>query len=211
VKIIELDLDLLQAATWNSNETDETMLQHLRTSIRKYGLLGNLVVRLIGTNCYEVLSGNQRLRILKEIGISPVPCVMVEMDDAHARLLAQALNHVHGQDNIGLQAAAIRKMLESIPQEEVLSVLPDTANGLKALASLGEQSAEAYLSNWQQGQPARLKHLQFQLTGSQLEVVEEALKKLLPEAKNGRFNNPNSRGIALYLLCKSFNGKERRT
>ena len=166
MKIIELDLDLLQAATWNSNETDETMLQHLRTSIRKYGLLGNLVVRLIGTDCYEVLSGNQRLRILKEIGISPVPCVMVEMDDAHARLLAQALNHVHGQDNIGLQAAAIRKMLESIPQEEVLSVLPDTANGLKALASLGEQSAEAYLSNWQQGQPARLKHLQFQLTGA---------------------------------------------
>ena len=70
MKIVELDLEKLQGATWNSNEMDEIMLHHLRTSLKKYDLLGNLVVRRVGQDCYEVLSGNQRLRVLKEMGIS---------------------------------------------------------------------------------------------------------------------------------------------
>jgi ParB family chromosome partitioning protein len=208
LKIVELDLNLLQGAPWNSNEMDDAMLHHLRTSIKRFGLLGNLVVRPVANNCYEVLSGNQRLKILKEMVISPVPCVIVQLNDADAGLLAQTLNHVHGADDLGLRAATIRKVLASISPEEVLSVLPDTAVGLKSLASLGKQSAEEYLTHWQQTQPARLKHLQFQLTGDQLGVVEAVLQQLLPQAKTGQFDNPNPRSNALFLLCKSFIEKE---
>ena len=204
MKIVELDLNQLQNAAWNSNEMDVAQMQHLRTSISRYGLLGNLVVRPAGSNCYEVLSGNQRLKVLKEMEISPVPCVIVDLDDAHTRLLAEALNRIHGQDNLGLRSAAIQKILESISPEEVLSVLPETAIGLKSLASLGRQSPEEYLRNWQEARPARLKHLQFQLTSAQLEVVEEALSRVLPEARSDRYNNPNTRSTALFLLCKSF-------
>jgi len=73
LKIVELDLEKLQRAPWNSNEMDEAMLYHLRTSIKRYGLLDNLVVRPVANNCYEVLSGNQRLKILKEMGFPPSP------------------------------------------------------------------------------------------------------------------------------------------
>jgi ParB family transcriptional regulator, chromosome partitioning protein len=204
LKIVDLGLNELQEAPWNSNEMDNAMLQRLRTSIKKYGLLGNLVVRPVRNDCYEVLSGNHRLRVLKELGGSPVPCVIVEMSDADAALLAQALNHVHGEEDLGLRATTIRKVLASISPEEVLSVLPDTAIGLKSLASLGKQSPEEYLTHWRQVQPARLKHLQFQLTSSQLEVVEAALNQLLSKARTSQFNNPNPRSIALFLLCKSF-------
>jgi ParB family transcriptional regulator, chromosome partitioning protein len=208
MNIVELNLEKLGESPWNSNEMDSAMLHRLRTSIKKYGLLGNLVVRPIGNDYYEVLSGNHRLRVLKEMSVSTVPCVIVERNDADAALLAQALNHVHGEENLGLRAATIRKVLESISPEEILSVLPDTAIGLKSLASLGKQSPEEYLTHWQQAQPARLKHLQFQLTGSQLEVVEAALKQILPKAKTGEYNNPNPRSNALFLLCKSFIEKE---
>jgi len=208
MNIVELNLEKLRESPWNSNEMDNAMLHRLRTSIKKYGLLGNLVVRPVGNDCYEVLSGNHRLRVLKEMGVSPIQCVIVEMDDANAGLLAQALNHVHGEEDLGLRAATIRKVLASISPEEVLSVLPDTAIGLKSLTSLGKQSPEEYLTHWQQEQPARLKHLQFQLTSAQLEVVEAALNQLLPKAKTGQFNNPNPRSIALFLLCKAFIEKE---
>ena len=70
----------------------------LRSSISKYGLVQNLVVRRIGDK-YEVLSGNQRLKLLREFNVKIVPGVIVDLDDAHARLLAQALNHIHGDDD----------------------------------------------------------------------------------------------------------------
>ena len=130
------------------------------------------------------------------------------MGEADALLLAQTLNHVHGEEDLGLRAVTIQKILESISPQDVLSILPDTAIGLKSLASLGQQSPEEYLTHWQQAQPARLKHLQFQLTDSQLAVVEAALKQLLPQAKTGQFGNPNARSNALFLLCNSFIEKE---
>jgi ParB family chromosome partitioning protein len=90
VKVTELSLDQLKEAPWNPNQMDEAMFQKLRESLTRYGLVQNLVVRPVEEGCYEVLSGNQRLQALRELQRSPVPCVVVDLDDAHARLLSQA-------------------------------------------------------------------------------------------------------------------------
>jgi ParB family chromosome partitioning protein len=149
--------------------------------------------------------------VLRELEINPVPCVVVEGDDARARLLAQALNHIQGQDDLGLQAQLIREVLQSLPQEEVLQLLPETAQSLQALAFLGQETMADYLKSWQQAQSARLKHLQFQLTPAQLEIVEEALTQVLPQAKAEQGHSPNARGTALYLLCQAYLEQQRRT
>ena len=61
-----------------------------------------------------------------------------------------------------------------------------------------------HLKAWQQAQAARLKHLQFQLTNKQLKIVEDAVNSMLPQAKQVKGDNPNVRGVALYLLCKYY-------
>ena len=63
-------------------------------------MVGNLVVRLLPDGLYEVLSGNQRLQVMAELGYTHVPCVIVDLDDTNARLLAQALNRIEGQDTL---------------------------------------------------------------------------------------------------------------
>ena len=115
-----------------------------------------------------------------------------------------ALNRIAGEDDLGLRAQLIREVLETRSQDEVIELLPETAENLSALASLGQEEMASHLLAWQESQNARLKHLQFQLTPVQLEVVEEALARLIPEAKVARGDNPNTRGTALYLLCKKF-------
>ena len=134
------------------------MLQRLRSSISKYGLVQNLVVRRIGDK-YEVLSGNQRLKLLREFNVKIVPCVIVDLDDAHARLLAQALNHIHGDDDLGLRAELIREVMRVIPEEEILTILPDTVESLKGMASLGQETIAGYLMNWERARSVRLKIL----------------------------------------------------
>ena len=199
--LMNLHLEQIQDAPWNPNRMDDIALNRLRESLSRYGLVQNLVVRPTGARRYEVLSGNQRLQVLRELSYAEAPCVVVEVDDANARLLAQALNRIQGEDDLGLKAELVREILKTLPKEEILTLLPETNESLQALSSLGQEAMAEYLQIWQAAQAAKLKHLQFQLTPAQLEVVEEALSKLLPQAKKAQEESPNTRGTALYLLC----------
>lgn len=210
MKVIDITLGQLKEAPWNANVMDEAMMMHLRESVRRYGLVEPLVVRRLPDGHYEVLSGNQRLKLLTGLGVASAPCVVVDLGDIQARLLAQALNHIRGEDDLGLRAELLREVLKVVPDADVLKVLPDSAEGLRSLAAMGQQTVAEYLRNWQQAQGAKLKSMAFRLTPGQVEVVEEAFSRLLPRARQDLGDSPNARGVALYLLCKSYLEKEGR-
>ena len=198
--VITVPIGRLRPAGWNSNIMDEAMLSRLRESLSCFGIVQNLVVRPLGDDCYEVLGGNQRLQVLREMEVSEVPCVVAGVDDAQARLLAQALNTIEGEDDLGLKAELVREILKTIPESEVLAVLPETAGSLQALASLVEADLAEHLRAWEQAQAARLRHMNFQLSEVQLDVVEEAMERATASTASDR-SNPNRRGNALFHLC----------
>ena len=200
--LVNLSIHSIVAADWNPNQMEPVMASRLSNSIRRFGLVVPLVVRKIDVDHYETIGGAQRLGIARDLGFSGVPCVIVEANDTEARLLSQSLNRIAGEDDLGLKAELIRKLLSSLPKEEVTKLLPETTESLSALASLGQEALATHLLAWQAAQKARLKHLQFQLTPIQLDVVEEALARLIPEAKSASSDSPNMRGTALYLLCQ---------
>ena len=210
MNIIEIPIDSISPASWNPNELPDEMQARLRCSMDRFGLVVPLVVRPIADGTYETIGGAHRLEIALGVGFDEVPCVVVDVDDADARLLSQALNHIAGEDNLGLRAALIKDVLEKKPIEEVLSILPDSAESLTALSSLGEEDLAAGLAQWQAEQAARLKHMTFQLVPSQLEVVEEALERAGQDVQ-GDDGNPNRRGVALYSLAKRFLDSEGRS
>jgi ParB family chromosome partitioning protein len=211
VEVVEISLDRLREAPWNANSMGPDMLARLKESIARYGFLENLVVRPLGEDAFEVLSGNQRVRTLGEAGYSSAPCAVVDLDDAHARLLADALNHIKGEDDLGVRAEMMRTVLATVSEEDVMALLPETVESLRSLASLGTLSLATSLKKWQQGRESRLHHLGFQLTGSQLQVVNEAIAGLMSRASRAQGDSPNVRGTALYLLCKDhIERKERK-
>ena len=204
MELVDLPIQDLRMAPWNPNQMDSKSLERLSRSIDQIGIVQNLVVRRMQQGKYEVLSGNQRFRLLCEKGVKTVSCTIIELDDAHAMLAAQALNSIHGDDDLGLKSEVFKKILGSMSQEEVLSILPESARSLEALTSLNKESTAEHLRVWQDSQKARLKHLSLQFTGSQLEIVLKALDKMLPGARKLKSENPNNRGTAFYLICENF-------
>ncbi len=89
MEIVDLPMNSIIAAQWNPNEMDLDMLSHLRHSVQRFDLVVPLVVRNVGDNRYETIGGAQRLSILRELGMTTAPCVVVEVDDSEARLLAR--------------------------------------------------------------------------------------------------------------------------
>lgn len=203
MNIVKLSIEQIHASPWNPNEMDEEMTSRLRRSIQRFGLVAPLVVWRTEDGHYETIGGAQRLSVLREVGEASIPCVVVEADDAEARLLSQALNHISGADNLGLRAELIRHLLDVLPPEEVHAILPDIEE-LQALSSLAQEPVAEYLAEWERARSARLRHLQFQLTETQLEIIEEALSRVLPLARRNTGDSPNARGTALYELCRAY-------
>ena len=203
MEIIDLSLDLLREAPWNPNHMVEAALARLQRSVERYGIVAPQVVRAIGKGFYEVVSGNQKLQVYREMGLETAPCVIVDLDDAQARLLAQALNHIHGEDDLGLRAELLRTVLEKVPEAEVLQLLPESATGLQALVSLGQEDLAEHLQAWQHAQQARLRHFHVQLTEVQLGVVEEAFRIASGDSPTDA-DNPNQRGNALAAICRAY-------
>jgi ParB family transcriptional regulator, chromosome partitioning protein len=203
MKILELPTGKLKQAPWNPNQLDNAGITRLVESLNRYGLVEPLVVRP-KDNAYEVLSGNQRIKALSEIGFDPIPCVVVDLNDAESMLLAQALNNLHGEDDQVMKGNLIKTVLCSIPEDKVLSLLPETAESLKSITQFNQEDLAQHLQAWQEAQAARLKHMIVQLTDNQHDLVQDAIKRIMPNVKEDDSGSPNNRGTAIFLLCKFY-------
>jgi len=204
VNIVELPINALHEAPWNPNQMDEKLKGLLKNSLSRYGLVEPLVVRQIKESYYEVLSGNQRLKVLTDLGKETIPCILVNLNDSDAMLLTQALNGIKGQDDLALKGALLKEVLSEVPENEILSLLPETTTSLNTLASMDQECLADYLKAWEEAQKAKLSHMQLQFTQKQLEVVREAVSLIMPIAKRSAKDNPNTRGQAIFMLCKFY-------
>jgi DNA modification methylase len=132
---IQIDIERLVEAEWNANRVPPGRLEKIRRSILEFGLVENLVARPHPEqpDCFEVLSGNHRLRLLKELGHEQLPVVVVDLDDARARLLAQTLNRTRGVDDPKAYAQLLETVLAELAVEQVTGLLPETEATIDAI------------------------------------------------------------------------------
>ena len=69
----------------------EDTLTELSDSIRRHGILQPLSVRRTD-GCYELISGERRLRAAELAGLSDVPCILMQMTDQESGMAAMVEN-----------------------------------------------------------------------------------------------------------------------
>lgn len=116
-------------------------LEDLKGSILKDGIASPLVVRQIDTG-YELIDGERRTRLAKELGYETVPCQVIEADDEKAMRLVWRLNverkdytpkekayHFRNRQNEGMSLRAIGRLFGYGPSDVLMYVnvfkLPD--------------------------------------------------------------------------------------
>jgi DNA modification methylase len=141
----QIPLERLVEAPWNANRVTAATLQKIRRSIERFGVVENLVARPHPSEqgCFEVLSGNHRLRVVGELGHVSVPVVVLELDDAQARLLAQTLNRTRGSDDPEAYAQLLEEVLREFTAFEVSEFLPESESAIEqVLRELGGGETE---------------------------------------------------------------------
>jgi len=134
VDVVEIPLAKLRLAEWNANRPSDELVRKLKRSIERFGVVANLVVRRHPTRrgAFEVLSGNHRLELYRELGLESTACVIVDVDDARARLLAVALNRGGSDDPIAY-SELIRDVIAGLgDRSELEDLLPETDDSIDA-------------------------------------------------------------------------------
>lgn len=215
--VVDLPLERIAAAPWNSNRMDEPMRTRLAASIGRYGLVQPLLVRRQGEE-FETIAGAQRLAALRRENAATAPCVVLDdLSDADARLLSVALNRIGGTDDPNALGAIAREVLALLPAEVVQSVLPQRLEHLNALADLPRIAAEAPQRmaeqlaaagrTWEAAKAVAFERVSFAFTAEQRAAVDAAVEQALGRVVG---DDPNRRGAALALICAEWAAGRRR-
>lgn len=132
-----IDINKLIPATYNPRKDlkpDDAEYIKIKNSIVKFGFVSPLVINKDMT----VIGGHQRLKVLKDLGIMEVECIVVDLDKTNEKALNIALNKIQGDwDEDKLEALLQELKLEEFDMnltgfdfDEVDEILNDI-NGTK--------------------------------------------------------------------------------
>lgn len=102
-------------------EFDEVRLQELSDSIVQHGLIQPITVRHLGSNRYELISGERRLRASKMAGLETIPAYVREINDNDSIVLA-LIENVQREDLNAIEVAlGYQQLIDefALTQEEV--------------------------------------------------------------------------------------------
>ncbi len=100
-------------------------LEGLAASIRSNGLLQPINVRKTDKGDYELISGERRLRAARMIGMTKIPCIVMNVSDAQSALFALIENVQRENLHFFEEAVAIEKLMtdHGLTQEEIAKKL----------------------------------------------------------------------------------------
>lgn len=111
-EIMELSISALKPYEFNPRGISEEALQGLRNSLQKFGYMGLVVVN---ERNMQIISGHQRIKVLKEFGVESIPCIVVNVDDEYHRLMSLSLNN---QQIAGYFTEALIPILEDLRKDD---------------------------------------------------------------------------------------------
>ncbi|MBO5065790.1 MAG: ParB/RepB/Spo0J family partition protein [Clostridia bacterium] len=142
---------------------DYNELEGLAVSIRTNGILQPINVRKSSDGSYELISGERRLRAARMVGMSKIPCIVMDVSDEQSALFAIIENVQRQNLDFFEEAVAIERLMteHGLTQEEIskklgkaqstlsnklrLLRLPETLRDKISCAGLTERHARALL------------------------------------------------------------------
>lgn len=149
VKLVEIEK--IQANNYNPNKVASQEMQALETSIKTFGVTLPIVVSYNKENdIYTIIDGFHRYSILKKLGSSCVPVVVLKLSTANKYSATVLHNEARGKHDVELEAHLLEMAKkEGVSDSKIKKMFNKTNEelyrlrvGIKALAN--EEYSEAW-------------------------------------------------------------------
>ncbi|HOA79487.1 MAG TPA: nucleoid occlusion protein [Defluviitaleaceae bacterium] len=180
LKIKWIPIDKIRPNPYQPRKSfDKTALDELTNSIKEYGVMQPISVRMIGSSSFELVAGERRLRACKNAGLSEIPAVLVDVNDKESAILSLVENLQREDLNFIEESEAYFNLIQDygFTQEELARSLGKSqstiANKLRLL-KLSPMIKKIILENNLSERHARVL-LKLPEEDMQLEVLEKVI------------------------------------
>lgn len=154
----DVDLSLLVKADWNYKTEDAEKSEKLKNNIKRNGQVENLLIRELPTGFYEVVNGNHRLDVMKELGLETAHVYNFgKMSDQQARRLAIETNETRfNSDHIKL-AELVKEISTEFGIDDLVQTMPYTEQEIGDMEKLLDFDFSQFKNNSPDLDPLDLK------------------------------------------------------
>ena len=122
------------------NEIYLESVSGLAESIASQGIIEPIIVRRIGNDIYEIVAGERRWKAAQKVGLKEIPCIIKEISDDDAMVIA-LLENIQREDlNVIEEAQALQLLINklSITHEELAKKIGKSRSSITNLIRLNE-------------------------------------------------------------------------
>jgi len=133
IRVVDaLPVDKVKPNPWNPNRLPDWMMEKLRKAIQRFGFTDPIFVRVCDDpeTPYELIDGEHRWRVAKELGIRTVPAVIMEgISVKEAEALTLLSNELKGQAD----PQGVLEIVKDLQPTDLIDYLPYDDKTLKWL------------------------------------------------------------------------------
>lgn len=203
MNITQIATDQIHPNNYNPNVVSADIMAKLRAEFAQNAPCLPITVRRRG-DAYEIVDGEHRWRVCRDLGMAAIPCIIQDFDDNEAKIKTLQLNYMHGQAVPIKLAALIHDLNKEIKLEDLALRLPYEEPQLLdnlELLKLPEGFGEILEAQAKQEEAEMPSVVTFVLFKDPMETVEEALRVASETIPKG---TKNSKAIALEKICAYF-------
>lgn len=121
-EVMRLPVDRISPSPYQPRRTfQRDGIEELANSIRVYGVMQPVTVRLINGSFYELVAGERRLRASKMAGLRDIPAIVVHINDKDSAILALIENIQRENLNFFDEAEGLKSLVDDygFTQDEI--------------------------------------------------------------------------------------------
>ena len=134
---IDIPTKRLVKANWNYKTEDKGKQEKLKENIKRNRQIENIIVRLLDTGFYEVVNGNHRLGVLKDLETDKVYCYNLgKISDVKAQKIAIETNETRFETDHLKLAELLTEIAKEYDLEDIEKTMPFSKQELQDFEQL---------------------------------------------------------------------------
>lgn len=177
IEIAWLDPAKIEPNPWNPNRMERSNLGKLKAEISRRGFSAPVLARPHGEG-WQIVDGEHRFKIAKELGLPLVPAIIVDLDETEARVKTLQMNGLRGENDPAMLARLLAELNRSQAAKKLEARLPWSAAEIEGIVALMEKDLEKARQSFKNPAkaPPPLEMFVAFLNGEQKKVVDKAIE-----------------------------------